>query len=449
MRERLVPEELQSFASALQGFRLPSEINSLMIQVATKRGLPVTWTLRDIQNRYPMLGGQGNFWQTECLLEKLSADGLPYDKDVCEESGTVRNLVWLQHEGDMEVVLSACSCVIFDNTFNTNSLGFKFGVFSTVDRFGCTRLVACSLMWSECRESFKWVLITFSKLLGNQPLVILTDGDLWLADGIATTWHGTAHLLCTWHLSKCLLRNVKPCFGTYRGPLGQATQWTTFLRMWWRICWKGDTSCTDTFDEEWLALKQYFVDQVGDSTSWSVKKALRYLGGPPLTGQEVEADCEGGVNGLDPVPGEGVASASGDVLQDLQEQEAAELRAQAEDQREQQYGPPLEGDAVDGVDGVAAAGAGVAAAAAGASVAAAASGETWKHGQSLYDLRRKWAARFTSVHFTHGASSTQRGESIFASVKGFVAGVYGLHHTHTTPRHATPRHITPRHATPH
>lgn len=45
---------------------------------------------------------------------------------------------------------------------------------------------------------------------------------------------------------------------------------------------------------------------------------------------------------------------------------------------------------------------------------------------NIYELRNKWAARFTSSVFTHGASSTQRGESIFGVIKTKILGGIAL-----------------------
>ena len=257
-----IPEELERVARDMAGWKLPHDIHNMLCRMASARRFPVSWTERDIQNRYPMLSGTP--WQAEELLEKLATAGQAYQKHVDSESGVLQNLIWIQHQGDMEVVLSAEQCVIFDNTFNTNSLGFKFGVFSTVDRFGCTRLLACTLMLHETRTSFEWVLQALAKLLGLTPSVILTDGDLWLAEGILNVWVSTVHLLCTWHLSKNLLRHAKKCFATGHGPFGQSSTWPQFLRMWWVICWKSDTTCCATFDAEWGVLRQFLLDNAGD-----------------------------------------------------------------------------------------------------------------------------------------------------------------------------------------
>jgi len=125
----------------MKGFRLPSDINDALIRMATQRGIPVTWTPRDIQNRYGMLHSQGH-WKADAFLQRLLKDGRSHDFSISDD-GVIDTIVWLMENGDMSVLLNAQDVVIFDNTFNTNSLGLKLGVFSTVDRFGCTRLDNC------------------------------------------------------------------------------------------------------------------------------------------------------------------------------------------------------------------------------------------------------------------------------------------------------------------
>ena len=462
---RCIPEELVDIAMPFAGFRPPHEIHNLLSRLALYREIPVTWTATDIRNRFPMLGGNlSNNWQTADLLETLSLHGRPFMKYIDKEEGVVTNLIWMQHNGDMDVALSACQCVIFDNTFNTNCLGYKFGVFSTVDREGFTRLVACTMMLKETREAFVWVLMAFAKLLGQEPAVILTDGDLWLGEGIERQWLHSAHLLCTWHLSKNLMKHVKPCLRSHR--VGDSpTPWTTFLRMWWKICWNSDRACKESFDEEWDNLKAYLMDKADDPDAPCVQRALEYLGGPPSGhdddddedsraplggGAEEEEEEEDGhdffgqispditeeeevaitaaerfahENGQSGAEGAAEASASvsaeeppnvqsGAAEEPPNVQSGAEGAAESSasvsaEEPEQEESPHVfvggveggEGDDVDDVDRLIEA----------------------LRPYNMYDLRHKWASRFTSAHFTHGASSTQRGEGVFSTIKHFIS----------------------------
>jgi transposase-like protein len=68
-------------------------------------------------------------------------------------------------------------------------------------------------MRRENREGFTTVLNHFQAISGITLQVVLTDGDLWLAEAIQVACPSCLHFLCTWHLAKNLLRNVRSCFG--------------------------------------------------------------------------------------------------------------------------------------------------------------------------------------------------------------------------------------------
>ena len=120
-QDRLIPDDLAQMATVLKGFRPPGEIHMILSRAAKRSHRSVTWTQRDIQNRYGMQHGNANFWQTEELLKVLATDGRPHEYSINEDLGILDHLIWLQHDGDMEVVLSAKECIIFDNTFNTTA----------------------------------------------------------------------------------------------------------------------------------------------------------------------------------------------------------------------------------------------------------------------------------------------------------------------------------------
>ena len=357
-----IPAEFCQYAEDMRGFRLPSDINDALLRMATQRGIPVTWTPRDIQNRYGMLHNQG-FWKADAFLQRLLKDGRSHDYSISDD-GVIDTIVWLMDNGDMSVLLNAADVVVFDNTFNTNSLGLKLGVFSTVDRFGCTRLVGCSLMRRENREGFTTVLAHFQSISGITFKVILTDGDLWLADAILATCPNALHFLCTWHLSKNLLRNVRACFGNR---LDATSGWSAFLHKWWLICSTSDSSTVATFDDEWEALRQMVSALDPSGQNQGVLKALRYLGQPPS--QRDEYDEEAAVLGGGDQPVHDQAA---------EEEEEDEGEEEGEDYETRYF--------------------------------------------NIYSLRFKWASRFTASVFTHGAASTQRGEGIFSEVKRRVVG---------------------------
>lgn len=231
-------------------------------------------------------------------------------------------------------------------------------------------------------------------MLGLQPAaVILTDADLWLGEAIQDAWR-CVHHLCTWHLSKNLLRNVRHCFSSSSGPTAQSSKWTTFLRMWWVICWKSDTSLCNTFDAEWRELRQYLIDNATHPYSHAVQKSLRWLGGP--------GDCPDNTafDEHDNEVGSAASSADGNhsgVTGGGQQQQDQHSTVDNNDEAHRSDGNqyPDQEQVADGTY------------------------------YNIYSLRYKWASRYTSSVYTHGASSTQRGEQIFAGVKAYMEGGCG------------------------
>ena len=206
------------------------------------------------------------------FLDLLRDDA--YDFRSAEDSaGKLQRAFWPLHSQDIsETLLSASRCVIFDNTFNTSAYDLKLGVFSVVDKNGSTRLLACSLMRHEDRESFIWVLKSAQSILKITPNVILTGGDLWLAQGIREVFPMSVHLLCVWHLVRNITKHFK---GMFAG--GSNSLWQNFYNMFWKILLCSDRQSVSTFDEEWLTLRNLFAETTTASPQ-KKESALVYLG---------------------------------------------------------------------------------------------------------------------------------------------------------------------------
>ena len=353
-RHHHIPADLHEWASALQGFRLPSDLHAMMCKLARDRGEEITWTADDVRNRYG--ASKAAAWDVDQFLRKMIKSSTTYDYRVGED-GVLQLAYWAVNEDDPSVTVSSREVLIFDNTFNTTKYGYKLGFFSTVDRKGLTRIKSATIMRRETVDSFKWVMHALLKDMKTACKVLLTDGDLWMAEAVELVLGAKSslpptsqmvHLLCTWHLSMTLFRHVKNCFG------GDLQKWQSFLRQWWKLCQNGELARRITFDRDWAALKSYLRSLLTESqqASGAFVHALAFLGGPLLPWEE-------------DLLGEGMSSLAPD-LSDY---------------------PPA-----DGVSRFA----------------------------TLHDLRHKWAARFTYQHFTHGASSTSRGEQCFATFKSQI-----------------------------
>ena len=355
-----IPADLVEYATALQGMRMPADLHQQMVRIQKCRKMPITWTETDVRNRFGAQMGVGA-WDVDQFLRKMTATS-SFSKYQNDELGYLMHAYWSLNEEDASVSLSAGYCVIFDNTFNTNKYGFKLGFFTTVDRFGSTRIKAATIMAKETVDSFRWVVRAIVEDLGRAPKVFLTDGDLWMAEAIDNECGNrshlpaadqSVHLLCIWHLSKTVWKHVSPCFRASYHSATTNSAFQEFVHAWWSFAQSSDISGRDTFDRDWTSLKTRLRDllPVDARGSQAFSHALHFLGGP-----------------------------------------------KAEWEMEDDDNPPAHLDLMElGEDGQ-------------------------KRQGSLYDARTKWAARFTYSSFTHGASSTARGEMCFATLKHHIQG---------------------------
>ena len=112
-----------------------------------------------------------------------------------------------------------------------------------------TCIIVGSLISSETVEAFEWVfneLVTDFRL---PPKVLFTDGDAAMSAAIKKVLPETTHVLCTYHLSKNLLKHVKPIFTGIK--CGPKEKWIIFCREWWKICKKQDALSDTQFETEW------------------------------------------------------------------------------------------------------------------------------------------------------------------------------------------------------
>jgi hypothetical protein len=156
----------------------------------------------------------------------------------------VRLMLQFHLHWDLTVFIAKTICFI---QHGTNRYRLKLGLFTTVDSNGATRILAACLVTCETAESVAWAFDCFMdfRIL---PLIILTDSDPVMAAAIKLYFPSTLHFLCTYHLSKNLLKHVRPIFG------GDKTAWHKFNSSWWRIRLKTDSSCTVQFHEDWESL---------------------------------------------------------------------------------------------------------------------------------------------------------------------------------------------------
>jgi MULE transposase-like protein len=97
-----------------------------------------------------------------------------------------------------------------DATYGTNRFNMPLLIISSVDSFGQSYIVACSLLRDETAYSYGVALDSFKRLFepAKSPVsTILTDQEQALINATEKHFPTSMHQLCRWHLEKNLKKN--------------------------------------------------------------------------------------------------------------------------------------------------------------------------------------------------------------------------------------------------
>ena len=120
--------------------------------------------------------------------------------------------------------------LLLDSTYKTNKYHMPLlhgtGVSATNETF---TLFYC-FMRSETAECYIWAMRELKKFLIKQHIILpnsvfVTDRELALKNAIFTVFPGSAHMLCTWHISKNLLTKQRSSFDS-------EDSWNEFMDLW-------------------------------------------------------------------------------------------------------------------------------------------------------------------------------------------------------------------------
>ena len=147
----------------------------------------------DVQELLQILDGHAGFTYVVKADERSQLRGLTF---ACRDS--------LERFRKMSFVL------LMDSTYGTNRFNMPFFIISSVDAFGHSYIVACSLLTDETTDSYALALESFKQLFeSSEPMVhaILTDQEQALMNAIETHFPDSKHQLCRWHLEKNMKKN--------------------------------------------------------------------------------------------------------------------------------------------------------------------------------------------------------------------------------------------------
>ena len=276
---RCIPPDLIELGDKLRraGFTA-SKINQVLESECRRQGVEVSWNYQDVYNKFAPSGEERLFDATNFTeyLRKRQNDKDLYFDTTTDTDGCIEKVFWVLERGlDLWAEGYESNCVLFDTSYGTNRYFLKIGAFTTVNKYGKTVIIACSLLTNEDQESFEWL---FKEFFRTTPNVMFTDGDPGMANAICLVLPRTTHLLCTFHISKNITTHIKPLFSGQGHDL--KAKWTKFMKEWWKICKKQDSLSCVQFDSEWeglLSLIQNRADSVNTGIYEAKNRWLKSL----------------------------------------------------------------------------------------------------------------------------------------------------------------------------
>ncbi|RYQ98784.1 hypothetical protein Ahy_B07g086577 [Arachis hypogaea] len=94
--------------------------------------------------------------------------------------------------------------------YRKNLYNWPLVIFSDTNHHQQTIISGFRLLEDEKIPSYKWLLDTFLEVMHQkQPKVVITDGDESMKEAIRTEFPNDTHRLCTWHLARIAVSNIK------------------------------------------------------------------------------------------------------------------------------------------------------------------------------------------------------------------------------------------------
>jgi hypothetical protein len=231
--------------------------------------------LRDVQNRgYPAI---------QALLHQLDNDPewlFDYSKDTL---GRCERLVFI-HKKSVRFLRLFPQSLILDGTFKTNQFNMTLINICGVTATNETVLLGQGFLSFLETDDYIWLMKylknLYIKLELRDPTSISSDKEQALVSAIEKVFPHTSHLLCVWHVNKCVeaycLKYWRVEAGDSHGgqPLNYAMRqkfaqekWVDFKAFWKKVV---ESKNESEFNTNWLALKHQYRDP-------AYAKVIKYL----------------------------------------------------------------------------------------------------------------------------------------------------------------------------
>ena len=246
-QNRFIPEDIKN--KILELSKLGNLTTQQIMTLVEKQHFPEvkkTWSTRDVQNlvsgSFDRAREASDFINLLCC--KRDEAGWIVKSDL-DSSLRLQQVFWMSSAGlkfcaDYDDVWEG------DSTYKTNRFGMPLLLWTGVDNNGITVILAGALLSDETYESYVWACKQLRDATKTFSKVLFTDRDLNFSRAIAEVFPCTTHLLCRWHISQNIIKNLA---GVLRGRLNE------FMDEIWRI---SSLESIDEFQKFWEALKSMF-----------------------------------------------------------------------------------------------------------------------------------------------------------------------------------------------
>lgn len=207
--------------------------------------------------------------------------------------------VFMAHPTSIQLLRSFPWLIGIDVTYKTNK--YKMALVEIVGMTPTNKnfLIAYAIMKDESESSYAWALEKLRLMFGYdvQPTAIVTDRELGLMTPIRDIFPESPHLLCTWHINKCVEDKVYRLCGKNKGVAERFKngRWRAIMKAptvrdydsavhMMKDSWRSFPAVISYVEETWLIHKEMFVDawtnkvlHFGNTTTCRVESAHAML----------------------------------------------------------------------------------------------------------------------------------------------------------------------------
>ncbi|XP_057418445.1 protein FAR1-RELATED SEQUENCE 6-like [Lotus japonicus] len=154
---------------------------------------------------------RGQLSEMQHSMRLLEEDKYTHWSSTEEGSTVIQSLFWA-HLVSIQLFNQFSTVVLLDSTYKTNKYRIPLLEMVGMTSVGFTYTIAFGYMCNEREPEVTWALQKLRGLLlreEDMPKVVVTDKDTALMNAVTATFPTAAHLLCQFHIAKCVKAKCK------------------------------------------------------------------------------------------------------------------------------------------------------------------------------------------------------------------------------------------------